>query len=135
MKPIQPQPERLGSFFPGAEYDSDAGETAGAPVHYDARDLTTHAVCVGMTSSGQSHPRPCSPSRCFLENLVSWMSRQPGATSLRALLYFDEIFGFLPPVAEPPPERWSLVGSQTEILKIRPRRTDIEVAFVGIVWR
>ncbi len=32
----------------------------------------------------------------------TWMRSQPGTTSLRALLYFDEIFGYLPPVANPP---------------------------------
>ncbi|MEM9695387.1 MAG: hypothetical protein AAGA56_22780, partial [Myxococcota bacterium] len=31
--------------------------------------------------------------------------RQPGTGSLRALLYIDEVFGFLPPVAEPPSKR------------------------------
>ncbi len=45
--------ERLGSFYLGAEYDLKSGET-GTPVHYDARDLTTHAVCVGMTGSGKT---------------------------------------------------------------------------------
>jgi hypothetical protein len=32
----------------------------------------------------------------------SWMRSQPGATSLRALVYFDEIFGYMPPSAVPP---------------------------------
>jgi len=32
----------------------------------------------------------------------SWMRTQSGATSLRALVYFDEIFGYLPPVGNPP---------------------------------
>ena len=32
----------------------------------------------------------------------TWMRTQPGATSLRALLYMDEIFGYLPPIATPP---------------------------------
>ena len=32
----------------------------------------------------------------------TWMRTQPGATSLRALLYMDEIFGYLPPTAMPP---------------------------------
>ena len=41
----------------------------------------------------------------LLENLLTWMRRQPGTTSLRALLYFDEIFGFFPPTAEPPSKR------------------------------
>lgn len=41
----------------------------------------------------------------LLENLVLWMRRQSGTTSLRTLLYFDEVFGFFPPVAEPPSKR------------------------------
>jgi hypothetical protein len=41
----------------------------------------------------------------LLEQIVTWVRRQPGTTSLRALLYFDEVFGFFPPVAEPPSKR------------------------------
>jgi hypothetical protein len=32
----------------------------------------------------------------------TWMRTQTGTTTLRALMYFDEIFGYLPPVANPP---------------------------------
>lgn len=32
----------------------------------------------------------------------TWMRTQKGVTSLRALLYFDEIFGYLPPTRNPP---------------------------------
>ncbi|HNQ93163.1 MAG TPA: type IV secretion system DNA-binding domain-containing protein [Anaerolineales bacterium] len=32
----------------------------------------------------------------------TWMRTQSGATSLRALLYMDEIFGYLPPLGNPP---------------------------------
>jgi hypothetical protein len=32
----------------------------------------------------------------------TWMRSQTGTTTLRALIYFDEIFGYLPPVANPP---------------------------------
>jgi len=32
----------------------------------------------------------------------TWMRSQKGTTSLRALIYFDEIFGYLPPVGNPP---------------------------------
>jgi hypothetical protein len=32
----------------------------------------------------------------------TWMRKQKGSTSLRALIYFDEIFGYLPPVKNPP---------------------------------
>ncbi len=31
-----------------------------------------------------------------------WMRRQSGTTSLRALVYFDEIFGYMPPIGNPP---------------------------------
>jgi len=41
----------------------------------------------------------------LLENMLTWIRTQPGTTSLRALLYFDEVFGFLPPVSEPPSKR------------------------------
>jgi hypothetical protein len=32
----------------------------------------------------------------------TWMRSQTGTRSLRALLYFDEIFGYLPPISNPP---------------------------------
>jgi len=38
----------------------------------------------------------------LLNQTLSWMRAQPGTTSLRALLYMDEIFGYFPPVANPP---------------------------------
>lgn len=38
----------------------------------------------------------------LLNELVGWMRSQRGTSSLRALVYFDEIAGFLPPVANPP---------------------------------
>ncbi|HEX4915296.1 MAG TPA: hypothetical protein VFV51_15155, partial [Vicinamibacterales bacterium] len=41
----------------------------------------------------------------LLNEIVSWMRSQRGTSSLRALIYFDEIFGFLPPVANPPTKR------------------------------
>ena len=41
----------------------------------------------------------------LLNELVSWMRAQSGTSSLRALLYMDEIFGYLPPVANPPSKK------------------------------
>jgi hypothetical protein len=38
----------------------------------------------------------------LLNHVLGWIRTQSGTTSLRALLYMDEIFGFFPPVAEPP---------------------------------
>ena len=46
--------ERLGSFYLGKEYDLAGAKLSDVPVMYDARDLTTHAVCVGMTGSGKT---------------------------------------------------------------------------------
>lgn len=41
----------------------------------------------------------------LLSEVVSWTRSQTGTSSLRALVYIDELFGFLPPVAEPPTKR------------------------------
>ncbi len=46
--------ESLGSFYLGAEYDYKTQTRTDIPLTYDARDLTTHAVCVGMTGSGKT---------------------------------------------------------------------------------
>ncbi|PWW83091.1 hypothetical protein CR164_00570 [Prosthecochloris marina] len=46
--------EKLGSFFLGDQYDLTAKKRLDVPIHYDSRDLTTHAVCVGMTGSGKT---------------------------------------------------------------------------------
>ncbi len=41
----------------------------------------------------------------LLGEIVAWMRTQSGTTSLRALVYMDEMFGFLPPVANPSSKR------------------------------
>ncbi len=41
----------------------------------------------------------------LLNQMLGWMRTQGGTTSLRALLYMDEIYGFLPPTANPPSKR------------------------------
>ena len=41
----------------------------------------------------------------LLGEVVSWMRGQPGSSSLRALIYMDEVFGYLPPTANPPSKR------------------------------
>jgi hypothetical protein len=37
----------------------------------------------------------------LLNQVLGWMRQQPGTTSLRAIVYMDEIAGYLPPVAAP----------------------------------
>ena len=41
----------------------------------------------------------------LLNELIAWMRAQPGTSSLRAILYMDEIFGYMPPTANPPTKR------------------------------
>ncbi len=41
----------------------------------------------------------------LLNEVLGWVRTQPGTSSLRALLYMDEIFGFFPPVSEPSSKR------------------------------
>jgi hypothetical protein len=50
------------------------------------------------------------PERMFfvsmlLNEVLGWVRAQPGTGSLRAIIYMDEIFGFFPPVAEPPAKK------------------------------
>ncbi|MEO6307913.1 MAG: ATP-binding protein, partial [Nitrospiraceae bacterium] len=41
----------------------------------------------------------------LLSQTLAWMRRQSGTTSLRAILYMDEIFGYFPPVSNPPSKK------------------------------
>ncbi|MEM6640179.1 MAG: DUF87 domain-containing protein [Pseudomonadota bacterium] len=46
--------EKLGQFYLGARVDNDSQQVTDDAVLYDARDLTTHAVIIGMTGSGKT---------------------------------------------------------------------------------
>ncbi len=46
--------EKLGVFYMGREFDVETGKTTELPLLYDSKDLTTHAVVVGMTGSGKT---------------------------------------------------------------------------------
>ena len=41
----------------------------------------------------------------LLSKLVTWMRAQSGSPKLRALVYMDEVFGFVPPSAAPPAKK------------------------------
>jgi len=41
----------------------------------------------------------------LLSKLVTWMRTQPGTPELRALVYMDEVFGYVPPSASPPAKK------------------------------
>ena len=46
--------EKLASFYLGRHYDLDSSEMTEDLLMYDAKDLCTHAMCVGMTGSGKT---------------------------------------------------------------------------------
>ena len=46
--------EKLGAFYLGKIFDREQGHTRDEWLLYDSKDLTTHAVCVGMTGSGKT---------------------------------------------------------------------------------
>jgi hypothetical protein len=45
----------------------------------------------------------------LLEEVLSWTRKQPGTTNLRAIVYFDEVFGYLPPHPANPPTKQPLM--------------------------
>ena len=51
---MTPDYEKLGAFYLGRLHDLEAKKTTPELLLYDARDLTTHAVCIGMTGSGKT---------------------------------------------------------------------------------
>jgi hypothetical protein len=46
--------EKLGAFYLGRPYDLGTKTAEEGLLLYDSKDLTTHAVCVGMTGSGKT---------------------------------------------------------------------------------
>ncbi len=46
--------EKLGAFYLGRRYDMDTSSVTNEATLYDAKDLTTHALIVGMTGSGKT---------------------------------------------------------------------------------
>jgi hypothetical protein len=46
--------DELGTFYLGRTWDSESGRVRDEPLLYDSKDLTTHALCVGMTGSGKT---------------------------------------------------------------------------------
>lgn len=49
-----PDYEKIGSFYLGKHYDLESRLPRNEKLLYDSKDLTTHAMCVGMTGSGKT---------------------------------------------------------------------------------
>ncbi|MFH1946311.1 MAG: DUF87 domain-containing protein, partial [Acidobacteriota bacterium] len=46
--------EKTGAFYLGRLFDRQKNKMGDDLLLYDSKDLTTHAVCVGMTGSGKT---------------------------------------------------------------------------------
>lgn len=60
------------------------------------------ARCAIVTTAHLSDEERQFVTSLVLSKLITWMRRQSGTTDLRALLYMDEVTGYLPPTANPP---------------------------------
>lgn len=83
-----------------------AAWTAGAPLDID----TLLGADGGATTSVISIAHLDDDERQFvvavvLSKLITWARSQPGTGELRALVYMDEVFGFVPPIASPPAKK------------------------------
>jgi len=63
------------------------------------------ARCAIITTAHLSDDQRQSVTSLVLSKLVTWMRRQSGTSDLRALLYMDEVAGYLPPTANPPTKK------------------------------
>ena len=61
--------------------------------------------CAIVTTAHLSDEQRMSVTALVLAKLVTWMRRQGGTSDLRALLYMDEVAGYLPPTANPPTKK------------------------------
>ena len=121
----QPPMRKLGvldldQFFPAADRQalamklngllaSPAFAAWGAGQPLDLQSLLYTAEgrgrCAIVTTAHLSDEERQFVTSLVLSKLVTWMRRQSGTTDLRALLYMDEVAGYLPPTANPPTKK------------------------------
>jgi hypothetical protein len=80
---------------------------SGSPLDIDAmlRSPDGSPRCAIVTTAHLSDEERQFVTTLVLSKLVTWMRRQSGTTDLRALLYMDEVAGYLPPTAMPPTKK------------------------------
>ena len=61
--------------------------------------------CAIVTTAHLSDEERQFVTALVLSKLVTWMRRQSGTSELRAILYMDEVTGYLPPTANPPTKK------------------------------
>src|SRR6188472_2551638 len=86
----------------------DADQRAAGPaIDIDAmlRTPDGRPRCAIVTTAHLSDEERQFATTLVLSKLVTWMRRQSGTSELRALLYMDEVAGYLPPTANPPTKK------------------------------
>jgi hypothetical protein len=121
----QPPMRKLGvldldAFFPPADRSAFAVRLnsllaspgfatwlTGDPIDIDAMLVAPDGRprCAIVTTAHLSDEQRQSVTALVLAKLVTWMRRQGGSSDLRALLYMDEVAGYLPPTANPPTKK------------------------------
>jgi len=93
--------EKLGAFYLGRPYDLAKKEPKEGILLYDSKDLTTHAVCVGMTGSGKTGLCINVLEEAVMDNIPSIVI-DPKGDLANLLLTFPELSteSFLPWVNE-----------------------------------
>lgn len=93
----------LDAFFASP---SAAAWSRGAPLDPDALFATGPRTPVSVFSLAHlDEPQRQFVVALLLERIVAWARRQPGTSALRALVYFDEVWGYLPPHPKQPPAK------------------------------
>ena len=84
-----------------------AAWAAGPPLDIDSMMFGTDGTprCAIVTTAHLSDEERQFVTSLILSKLVTWMRRQSGTTDLRAMLYMDEVAGYLPPTANPPTKK------------------------------
>ena len=79
----------------------------GPPLEIDSMLKTADGKprCAIITTAHLSDQERQFVTTLILSKLVTWMRKQSGTTDLRALLYMDEVAGYLPPTAMPPTKK------------------------------
>lgn len=80
---------------------------AGSPLDIQAMLYTPDGRprCAIITTAHLSDTERQFVTSLVLSKLVTWMRAQSGTTDLRAMLYMDEVAGYLPPTANPPTKK------------------------------
>ncbi len=79
----------------------------GAPLDIQSMMYTPDGKprCAIITTAHLSDTERQFVTSLVLSKLVTWMRAQSGTTDLRAMLYMDEVAGYLPPTANPPTKK------------------------------